>query len=69
MKSIWLRSFAILVGVALLSSCTARYQQLLMEKDRKIKELYGQVAEFSATELLVKVNREGHQTTDTRHSC
>lgn len=59
MKSIWLRSFAILVGVALLPSCTARYQQLLMEKDRKIKELYGQVAEFSATNQDLESRERG----------
>lgn len=39
----------LLVGFCLLPSCTAHYQQLLHEKDNKIKDLYSQVAELNAT--------------------
>ena len=43
----------------MLPSCTAKYQQLLMEKDRKIKELYGQVAELSVTNQDLESRERG----------
>ena len=43
------RRLLLLIGFCLLPSCTAHYQQLLHEKDNKIKDLYAQVAELSAT--------------------
>jgi chemotaxis protein MotB len=49
MKSIWIRTAVVLAGLTLLPSCTAKYQQMLQEKDNKIRDLYTQVAELTAT--------------------
>jgi chemotaxis protein MotB len=59
MKSIWIRSAVILASLAILPSCTAKYQQMLMEKDRKIKDLYTQVAELTATNQDLDVRERG----------
>ena len=59
MKSIWARSLVLLVGLAMLPSCTAKYQQLLRDKDDKIRELYTQVAELTATNQDLDARERG----------
>jgi chemotaxis protein MotB len=49
MKSTRSKLSILVLGFALLPSCTAKYQQLLRERDMKIKELYAQNAELTAT--------------------
>ena len=59
MKSIWTRSVIVLVGLALLPSCTARYQQMLRDKDDKIRDLYTQIAELTATNQDLDARERG----------
>ncbi len=44
-----LRLLALIIGVALLPSCSLTYQKLLQERDLKIRELHLQNTELSAT--------------------
>lgn len=48
MSSYTTRFILVLAGLFLLPSCTARYQQMLRDRDMKIKELNAQNAELSA---------------------
>ena len=59
MKSIWTRSLLLLIGLAVMPSCTAKYQQMLRDKDNKIRELYSQVAELTATNQDLDARERG----------
>ena len=59
MNSIWTRSLILLLGFAMLPSCTAKYEQLLRDKDSKIRELYTQVAELTATNQDLDARERG----------
>ena len=59
MKSISARSLVLLLGLAMLPSCTLKYQQLLREKDEKIHELHTQVAEMTATNQDLDARERG----------
>lgn len=59
MKSTWTRSLILLVGLAMLPSCTLKYQEMLREKDDKIRELYTQVAELTATNQDLDARERG----------
>ncbi len=59
MNSIWTRSLVLSLGFAMLQGCTARYEQMLREKDGKIRELYTQVAELTATNQDLDARERG----------
>jgi chemotaxis protein MotB len=59
MKSISIRSLVLLLGLAMLPSCTLKYQQLLREKDDEIRALHTQVAEMTATNQDLDARERG----------
>lgn len=59
MKS-WLAKLAILpLGLLLLPSCTARYQQMLLNKDLQIRDLQARIAELTATNADLEAREKG----------